>query len=126
IVAAALPPKTACLLIRTRSVSETLKGEKPPAAEDLIAIASRWPAFLQYARSVLAAAGVDQDSLSFRDARDAGWQRGLRAASFVIADAATAAQITSGIRVRTFQIIADSSLAELRGYVEKFLTPTQA
>jgi len=122
----ALPPKMACLLIRTRSVAETLKGEKPPVPEDLIAIASGWPAFLQYARSVLAAVHVDQDSLSFRDAREPGWQKGLRATSFVIADAATAAQIPPGIRVRTFQVIADISLAELRGYVEKFLTPAQA
>lgn len=123
-VTAALPPKMACLLIRTRSVSETLKGEKPPVPEDLIAIASHWPAFLQYARSMLAAVHVDGDALSFRDAREPGWQKGLRAASFVIADAATAAQIPPGIRVRTFQIIADASIAELRNYVEKFLTPT--
>jgi len=88
-VTAALPPKTACLLIRTRSVTDTLMGEKPPAPEDLIFVASRWPAFLQYARSVLAAVHVDQDSLSFRDAREAGWQKGLRSGSFVIADAAT-------------------------------------
>lgn len=125
-VTATLPPKMACLLIRTRSVTETLKAETPPVPEDLIAIASRWPTFLQYARSVLAAVHVDQDALSFRDAREPGWQKGLRAASFVITDAATAAQIPPGIRVRTFQIIADTSLAELRNYVEKFLTPTQA
>jgi hypothetical protein len=125
-VAAALPPKMACLLIHTRSVTETLKGETPPVPEDLIAIASRWPTFLQYARSVLAAVHVDQDSLSFRYAREPGWQKGLRATSFVITDSATAAQIPPGIRVRTFQIIADTSLAELRNYVEKFLTPTQA
>lgn len=125
-VTAALPPKMACLLIRTRSVTETLKGETPPVPEDLIAIVSRWPTFLQYARSVLAAVHVDQDSLSFRDAREPGWQKGLRATSFVITDAATAAQIPPGVRIRTFQIIADTSLAELRNYVERFLPPSQA
>jgi len=121
-VSAALPPKMACLLIRTRSVTETIKYEKPPLSEDLIAIVSRWPAFLQYARSVLAAVKVDQDSLSFRDAREPGWQKGLRSAAFVITDAATAQQIPHGISVRTFQIISDASLMELRGYVDKFLT----
>jgi GntR family transcriptional regulator len=125
-VTAALPPKMACLLIRTRSVSETLTEERPPAPEDLITVASRWPAFLHYARSVLAAVRVDQDALNFRDAREAGWQKGLRSSSFVIADAATAARIPPGVRVRTFGIVADSSLAELRNYVEKFLTPAQA
>ncbi len=121
-ISAALPPKMACLLIRTRSVTETLKYETPPTAEDLIAIASRWPAFLQYARSVLAAVKVDQDSLSFRDARESGWQKGLRSASFIITDAAIASQVPPGVRVRTFQIISDASLTELRNYVEKFLT----
>jgi DNA-binding transcriptional regulator YhcF (GntR family) len=120
-IAASLPPKMAYMLLRTRSVAETLKDEKPPTAEDLIIVASRWPAFLQYARSVLAAVKVDQDSLSFRDTRETGWQKGLRAASFVITEAATAALIPPGIRVRTFQVIADTSLAELRGYVERFL-----
>lgn len=120
-IAATLPPKMAYMLIRTRSVAETLKHEKPPTAEDLIVVASRWPAFLQYARSVLAAVKVDPDSLSFRDTRETGWQKGLRAASFVITEAATAALIPPGIRVRTFQVIADTSLAELRGYVERFL-----
>ncbi|MGE0882030.1 MAG: GntR family transcriptional regulator [Blastocatellales bacterium] len=122
IVLAALPPKMACLLIRTRSVTETLKYETPPMAEELIAVVSRWPAFLQYARSVLAAVKVDEDALSFRDARENGWQKGLRTASFIIADAAIAAQIPPGIRVRTFQIISDASLSELRNYVDKFLT----
>jgi DNA-binding transcriptional regulator YhcF (GntR family) len=120
-IATTLPPKMAYMLIRTRSVADTLKVETPPTAEDLIIVASRWPAFLQYARSVLAAVKVDQDSLSFRDTREAGWQKGLRTASFVITEAATAAQIPPGIRVRTFQVIADTSLAELRGYVERFL-----
>lgn len=122
IVSAALPPKMACLLIRTRSVAETLKYERSPMAEELIAVISRWPAFLQYARSVLAAVNVDQDSLSFRDAREDGWQKGLRSASFIITDAAIATQIPPGIHVRTFQIISDASLTELRNYVDKFLT----
>ena len=40
IVSAALPPKMACLLIRTRSVTDTLKGETPPSIEELITVAS--------------------------------------------------------------------------------------
>lgn len=122
IVAAALPPKMACLLIRTRSVPETLKDEKRPSENDLITVVSHWPDFLHFAHSVLAAVNVDPDSLSFRNTAEKGWEKGLRASSFVITDAATAAQAPPGIRVRVFRIIADSSLAELRNYVEKFLT----
>ncbi|MBO0723483.1 MAG: hypothetical protein J2P41_21845, partial [Blastocatellia bacterium] len=120
-VTAALPDKMSCLLLHTRSVPKILKDEKMPAKDDLIIIASRWPAFLQYAHSMLGALKIDPDSLSFRDAREADWQKGLRAGTFVIADAATAEQIPPGVRVRVFSIIADSSLAEMRQYVEKFL-----
>jgi GntR family transcriptional regulator len=122
VVAAALPPKMACLLIRTRSVPETLKDEKRPSESDLITVVSHWPDFLHFAHSVLAAVNIDPDSLSFRNTAEKGWERGLRASSFVITDAATATQVPSGIRVRVFRIIADSSLAELSNYVEKFLT----
>jgi DNA-binding transcriptional regulator YhcF (GntR family) len=122
VVAAALPPKMACLLIRTRSVPETLKDEKRPSENDLITVVSHWPDFLHFAHSVLAAVNLDPDSLSFRNTAEKGWERGLRASSFVITDAATATQMPPGIRVRVFRIIADTSLAELRNYVEKFLT----
>ena len=122
IVTAALPLKMACLLMRTRSVPEALKGEKRPAEDELISVVSHWPLFLNYARSVLNAVHVDPDSLSFRDTRDSGWQKGLRASSFVITDAATAEKVPPGVRIRVFNIISDSSLAELRNYVEKFLT----
>lgn len=121
-VQAALPPKMACLLIRTRSVPEALKGEKRPAKEELLAVVSRWPMFLQYAHSVLSAVGVDPDTLSLRATTEPGWQKGLRAHSIVIADAATAEQMPASVRPRIFNIIADSSLTELRAYVEKFLT----
>jgi hypothetical protein len=59
--------------------------------------------------------------MTFRNAAEKGWERGLRASSIVIADTATAERVPPGIRVRVFRIIADSSLAELRYYVEKFL-----
>ncbi len=120
-VTAGLPAKTPCLLVHTRSVPETLKGESRPSPADLIIVVSRWPAFLQYAHSVLSAANVDPDSLSFRDAREPQWQQGLRAGSFVITDTKTAEHIPTIVRVRVFKIIADSSLAEIQNYAEKFL-----
>jgi GntR family transcriptional regulator len=120
-VTAVLPPATACLLLRTRSIPETLKGERPPAPEELISVVSHWPAFLQNARSVLIAVGLDGEALNFRDAREPEWQRGLRSSSMVITDAATALRMPTGLRMRVFRVIADSSVAELRAYVEKFI-----
>lgn len=122
VVAAALPPKTACVLIHTRSALETLKDENRPSKSDLVTVVSHWPDFLNFAHSVLAAVNIDPDSLNFRNTAEKGWERGLRASSFVITDTATTARIPPGIRVRVFRVIADSSLAELRNYVEKFLT----
>lgn len=120
-IRAVLPPATSRLLLRTRSVPETLGGESPPPADALVAVVSRWPEFLHWSRVVLVAAGVDPSALSFRDARDVGWERGLRASAFVITDTLTAALLPPGCRTRVFRIIADASLAELRSFVEQFL-----
>ena len=77
-VRATLPPGTDVLVLRSRSIPESLQGQTRPAADALIAVVSRWPEFLRWARAILVAAGLDPDSLSFRDARERGWQRGLR------------------------------------------------
>ncbi len=123
-VSAALPLDTACLWLRSRSVPEALRDETPPPSDALIAVVSRWPEFLQWARVILVAAGVDDAALNFRDARREGWHKGLRSSAFVIADTLTATQLPAGCRARIFRVIADASLAELRGFVEQFLTPS--
>jgi DNA-binding transcriptional regulator YhcF (GntR family) len=121
-VRAALPPDTSCLLLHSRSVPESLQAAEPPPPDVLLMVVSRWPEFLRRARAILVAAGVDPDALSFRDARQRGWQRGLRSSAFVITDAVTATRLPDDCDPRIFRIIADSSLAELREFVEQFLT----
>lgn len=120
-VTATLPPTTACLLLKTRSIPEALKGQRPPAPDELISIVSHWPNFLNIARSVLIAVGLDGDALNFRDARDPDWARGLRSSAMIITDAATALRMPTGMQPRIFKIISDSSIAELKAYVEKFI-----
>jgi GntR family transcriptional regulator len=117
----ALPPRTSCLLLHSRSVPESLQGEQPPRPDALLTVVSRWPAFLRWARAILVAAGLDPTALNFRDARRAGWQRGLRSSAFVITDTVTAGQLPAGCDARIFRIISDASLAELRSFVEQFL-----
>jgi DNA-binding transcriptional regulator YhcF (GntR family) len=121
-VRAALPPDTSCLLLHSRSVPESLQAAEPPPPDALLAVVSHWPDFLRWARAILVAARVDANALSFRDARQRGWQRGLRSSAFVITDVLTAARLPDGCHARIFRIIADSSLAELRDFVEGFLT----
>jgi GntR family transcriptional regulator len=121
-VRAALPKGTTPLLLHARSVPDSLHGETPPASDALVSVVSRWGEFLEWSRVVLVAAGLDASALSFRDAHEEGWERGLRNSAFVITDALTARSLPSGCDARVFRIIADSSLEELRSFVGQFLT----
>lgn len=118
-VRAALPANLPCTLVHSRSVPDSVSGQKRPEVDELVAVASRWPDFLRWARAFLTAAGIDPDAISSRDARDKGWQKGLRASVFVITDVVTEKQLPEGCTARVFRIIADSSLAELQELVRQ-------
>ncbi|HYP53501.1 MAG TPA: GntR family transcriptional regulator [Pyrinomonadaceae bacterium] len=120
-VEASLPRGTSCLPLHSRSVPESLQGREPPPPDALVAVVSRWEEFLHWSRVVLVAAGVEPETLTFRDARRADWRRGLRAQTIVIADALTARELPAGCPVRVFRVVADSSLDELRAFVERFI-----
>ena len=122
-VRAALPPDASCLLLRLRSVPGSIAGQERPSADSLVTVVSRWPDFLKWARTILVAAALDPDAMSFRDAREPGWQKGLKSSAMVITDALTATQLPAGCRTRVFRIIADSSLDELRNFKEFLATP---
>jgi DNA-binding transcriptional regulator YhcF (GntR family) len=116
-VQAVLPPGKTPILLHSRSVPESLQGEEPkPEPDALISVVSRWPEFLHWSRVVLIAAGVDPNSLNFRDARSEGWEKGLRSSTFVITDALTVKRLPAGCIPRVFRIIADDSLRALRDY----------
>jgi hypothetical protein len=102
-------------------VPESLEGQERPTPDQLIAVVSHWPDFLKWSRTMLVAAQLDPDSLSLRDARVPGWQKGLGSSAFVITDALTANEMAARIPTRIFRIIADSSLEELRAIVKEFL-----
>jgi GntR family transcriptional regulator len=117
----ALPAGVGVIFLHARSIPESLAGEKPPPSDALVSVVSRWPGFLEWARVFLVAAGVDADSLDLRDAGAPGWERGLRASAYVISDALTALNLPRDCRARVHRVVADSSLEELRGFVERFL-----
>ncbi len=120
VVRSALPRDAYLITLRSRSVPESLRGEKLPPPAALIAIVSCWPEFLRWSHTMLVAAGVDPNALSFRDAREKGWQKGLRSAAFVITDSLMARQLPPGCVARVFCVVSDSSIAELQAYVEQF------
>ena len=122
-VGRALPADVAPIFLHTRSIPESLAGEKPPPRDALVSVVSRWPAFLEWAHVFLVAAGVEADALDLRDAREEGWERGLRSSAYVITDALTARRLPEGLpAARVYRVVADSSLEELRSFVERFLT----
>ena len=120
VVRATLPRDTYLITLRARSVSESLKGEKAPRPDALIAIVSSWPEFLKLSHTMLIAAGVDPNALSVRDARKKGWERGLSSTAVVITDSLAARQLPDGCPARVFRVVSDSSVAELRAHVEQF------
>lgn len=116
-----LSPETDLIALHSRSVAESLQGQKKPPLDAITVVVSHWPEFLRSSRTVLIAAGLDPDSLSFRDTRERGWKQGLRSATLVITDSLTARKLPAVSDVRVFRVISDSSIAELRSYVEQFL-----
>ncbi|HEX8501348.1 MAG TPA: GntR family transcriptional regulator [Pyrinomonadaceae bacterium] len=118
----ALPAEVQPIFLNVRSIPESLAGERVPPPDALVSVVSRWPKFLEWARVFLVAAGLDPDALDLRDAREPGWERGLRASAHVITDALTARHLPGGLRARVYRVVADSSLEELRSFVERFLT----
>ncbi len=117
-VRAGLPQGTDVVALRSRSIPESLQGQTRPSADALIAIVSRWPEFLRWARAVLVAAGLDPNALSFHDARERGWKKGLRATALVITDSLVAHQLPAGVNALVFPIISDSSVDELRAFID--------
>lgn len=115
-----LKPETDLLVLHSASVVESMRGQTRPSRDALVAIVSRWPEFLRWARTMLVAAGLDADALSFRDARERDWEKGLRSATFVITDSLMAPRIPAGCEVKQFRVLSESSLKEIRDYAEKF------
>jgi DNA-binding transcriptional regulator YhcF (GntR family) len=107
------------LVIHSVSVAESMRGQTRPSRDSIVAIVSRWPEFLRWARTMLVAAGLDADALIFRDGRQRGWDKGLRSAAFVITDSLMAPKIPKGCAVKLFRVVAEQSLTELREYAER-------
>ena len=67
---------------------------------------------------MLSAAGFHPDSLVLRDARKPNWQRGLKQTVAIVCDSVTAKELPAGCRAIPFSLLAESSIDELRRYVE--------
>jgi GntR family transcriptional regulator len=122
----ALPEGIELLTLGFRSVPASLGQWLPAPSGALVGIASRWPEFLKLARTMLSAAGFHPDSLVLRDADKPNWQRGLKQTAAVVCDSVTAEELPAGCRAIPFSLIAESSLDELRRYVEFVCQPLES
>jgi len=119
----ALPEGADMLTLQVRSVPTSLAGWLPAPSGMLIGVASGWPNFLKLARTMLHASGFHPDALVFRDARKANWQRGLQQTAAVVCDSVTASQLPASCRAIPFPLLSESSIADLRRYVEFIQNP---
>ncbi|MGC2621453.1 MAG: GntR family transcriptional regulator [Acidobacteriaceae bacterium] len=110
-VRAALPAGAELITLPIRSANHWLAPWLPAPSGHLIGIVSRWPEFLETARTMLIAAGLPADALLLRDARKPQWRRGLEQASVILCDKASAPLpgIAERPRVVVFPLLADAA-----------------
>src|SRR5580692_8777763 len=120
-----MSPGTELLVLQIRSVPASLAGYLPAPLGALVGVASRWQEFLKVARAVLTAAGFHPDSLVFRDAREPGWQRGLKETAAVVCDLLTAVELPAGCRAIPFSLLSETSIAELRRFEDFVRQPLE-
>jgi len=118
LVRAALPSGVELITLPIRSANAWLTPWLPPPPGHLIGVASHWPEFLVTARTVLIAAGLNPDTLIFRDARQPRWTRGLNDVTAILCDAFTAAVPAFPPKPHAiiYPFLADSAIAELSRY----------
>jgi GntR family transcriptional regulator len=116
----ALPAGVELVTLPIRSANQWLAPWRPALKGRLLGVASHWADFLENARTMLTAAGVEPDLLVLRHTRRPRWQRGLEQTAAIICDVHTAAHATfpKGPRVMPFAIVADAAKAELLRYSE--------
>lgn len=116
LVRLAVPAHLSFCPLAVQSFSPLLASWLPAPTDALVAVVSSWPPFLDFARTVLVAAGFSPDALLFRGAHHPAPQDDLHHASAVVCDSLTAASVCHR-RVIVSPLIAASSMAELRRLV---------
>ena len=118
-----LPAGADLLVLRVRSVTDSIAPWLPARSDSLVGVASRWRDFLKSARTMLVAAGFDPEGLMLRDATKPGWEKGLQQAAAVVCDSFIATEIPKNCRVISFPLLSEASLAELRQFEEFIAEP---
>jgi DNA-binding transcriptional regulator YhcF (GntR family) len=105
-----------CIALRVRSVSASIEAQTKPPPDTVITIVSRSAEIRLWSRAMLIAVGLEPDSLSEIDANSDGWRDRLGRGTLAVTDIVTAREVAAGCPTRVFRVIADSSIAELKGF----------
>ena len=111
---AAVPDGSPCLTLHLRSVRESLEGQARPAADAIVSIASQSAEIRFWAHAMMIAVGVAPECLVEVDASTEDWQQRVALSQLTITDVLTAQGLPAGCNTKTFRIISDASMAELR------------
>ncbi len=117
-----LPQEATCIFLKSRSVQDEIQQLKALPSTLTIAVISSWAEFVKWAHATLVAAAIDPARLSFRNASEPGWEKGLTPDTFVITDMVQHDKLPHHCRRVAFRLIAQSSLEELRSFVTQFLS----
>lgn len=107
----ALPAGVELVTLPIRSANAWLGPKLPTLDGKLVGAASIWPEFLTIARTMLVAAGMNPDTIVFRDVRKPRWNRGLDQCAAIICDKHTAAlpSFPKKSQAVVFLLLADSA-----------------
>jgi len=121
LVRAALPKGVELVTLPIRSPTGWLSPWLPAPKGHLVGVVSRWPEFLDGARTMLIAAGLPPEALVFRDPRSPSWRRGLEHVTAILCDSYTATLPTlpeQPFRI-IFPLLADTADGLLREYSQE-------
>lgn len=118
LVRAGLPKGVELVTLPIRSPQGWLSPWLPAPAGHMVGVASHWPGFREGARIMLIAAGLEPETLLFRDTSEPHWWRGLEQATAVLCDSYTAklAELPQKPFHIVFPLLADGAGAMLRQY----------
>ncbi|HEY3131829.1 MAG TPA: GntR family transcriptional regulator [Acidobacteriota bacterium] len=120
-VRAKLPRDAGCMALHSRALSEWLTEVNLPKSDRLVMVVSAWPELLRLGRASLIAAGFDPGVLSFRSRSDKNWRSAIHPSMLVLADTLTRRELPARCHSMVFRILSDSSVNELRTFVDQFL-----
>ena len=108
------PDACDCVFLNANSIAKSLTGRVRPKQDEIVAVVSGWPDFLDFARLFLLAAGLDPASVITISTRRAEWRRSLRTASMIICDPVAATKLTMSDHLIVFPVISTDSIKDLR------------